>query len=317
MPACPNTSIDAAGLPYGVTLLAPGVDRPGFDAGLLGIEVTDPALAAACGLGNIDPQHGEAASTRSPAAIEACLDAPLPPRGSRLATIRPDLDALGAMALLSLRASGRPVDRAVEDRVARIAALDRFDRGPWPGPRPLPRTAAEIADDWPGKDLAQLAACVRDPARPLAARVTVVLRWLETGILPEDNRDSARGLHEALVRSLRLGTTRVELALRGRVAVVVSLHPAALSLGYRLAPIVVALNPVFAFPSGHAGRKFTIARWGEGDGDLDRVVARLSALEPGWGGQRGIKGSPQSHPSELSLARVLCVTRSALRSGGN
>lgn len=304
-------AIEAAALPYEFALLARADHRPGSDARLLGIEVTDPVLASACGLGNIDPQHAPDASTQAPAAIEACLDAPLPPPGSRLATIRPDLDALGAMALLCLRATGRPIRRDLLDRVARIAAVDRFDRGPWPGPRPLPRTVDDLAEDWPGADLARLGACARDPARPLVARVAAVLKWLESGILPEESRDNARTTWETLLRSLKLGTTRVELALRGRVGVVVSLHPAALSVGYRLAPIVVALNPAFEFPSGHAGRKFTIARWAERHGDLDRVVSRLSALEPGWGGQRGIKGSPQSRGSELSLCQVLRATRAA------
>lgn len=313
MSICPTPqAVACTELPYGVDLLAPGVDRPHHDPCLLGIEVTDPALAAACGLGNIDPQHVDAAAEQAPAAIEVCLDAPLPPLGSRLATIRPDLDALGAMAILILRRTGRPVGSTVRSRVARIAALDRFDRGPWPGPRPLPVVPSELLEDWPGIDLACLAACVRDATIPLTARVLAVLRWLENGAMPGNYSEKIIADHAALLRSLRLGTSRVDLALDGRVAVVVSLHPAALSLGYRRASIVVALNPVFAFPCGDIGRKYTLARWSEGDAELDRTVSRLSMFEPGWGGQRGIKGSPQSRPSELSLATVLRATRLAI-----
>lgn len=61
----------------------------------LGIEVTVPALAVRCELGNIDPQHDGGGDRRT--AVEVCFDWPLPPDGARLATIRPDLDALGGM----------------------------------------------------------------------------------------------------------------------------------------------------------------------------------------------------------------------------
>ena len=46
-----------------------------------------------------------------------------------LMTIRPDLDSMGCMALLELRAQGRELTPGLRDRVARIAENDRFDRG--------------------------------------------------------------------------------------------------------------------------------------------------------------------------------------------
>ena len=104
----------------------------------LGIEVTDPVLADACGLGNIDPQHGNRPGPLVPAAIEACLDVALPPDGARLVTIRADADAIGAIALLQLRAQGARPDEPMRARIAGIAAADRHDRGRWPGPRALP-----------------------------------------------------------------------------------------------------------------------------------------------------------------------------------
>lgn len=89
----------------------------------LGIEVTDPAAAALCDLGNIDPQHGHGAQGRYAlsaveqngiAACDAALTWPLPPNGATLATVRPDLDSITAMAVLSLRDGGRirPVRRS-------------------------------------------------------------------------------------------------------------------------------------------------------------------------------------------------------------
>ena len=66
----------------------------------LGIKVTEPSLAARCGLGNIDSQHGPKAPSDAPTAIKAALDWPLPPASALLVTIRPDLDSLDVMAVL-------------------------------------------------------------------------------------------------------------------------------------------------------------------------------------------------------------------------
>ena len=91
----------------------------------LGIEVTSNHLADKCGLGNIDPQHQ---SNGHSSAIEYALNHPIPPPGSKLVTIRPDKDSLGAMAVLTLRADGKEhsINKLL---VSWIGALDRFGHG--------------------------------------------------------------------------------------------------------------------------------------------------------------------------------------------
>ena len=91
----------------------------------LGIEVTSDYLARRCGLGNIDPQHQVNGGS---SAIEEALISPLPKAGSRMVTIRPDKDSIGAMAILTLRAEGRGnnIDRLM---VSWIGALDRYGYG--------------------------------------------------------------------------------------------------------------------------------------------------------------------------------------------
>ena len=69
---------------------------------VLGIEVTEPGLAARCSLGNIDPQH--AGGNASRAAIEDAVSVELPPYGITLVTVRADVDSVGAMAVLSINA---------------------------------------------------------------------------------------------------------------------------------------------------------------------------------------------------------------------
>ena len=100
---------------------------------VFGIEVTIAALAERC-ISNLDPQHTEGASR---AAIEDALGVGLPPAGVVLATVRADLDSIGAMAVLTLRAEGKSLEPAME-RIGLVAESDKFARGRWPGRRPLP-----------------------------------------------------------------------------------------------------------------------------------------------------------------------------------
>ncbi len=285
----------------------PGAAMPDAPEQILGIEVTNPSLARRCGLGNIDPQHGTEAARAAPAAIEASLEVPLPPRGAWLVTQRPDLDALGAMAVLLIRAKGAETTRELHARLTRIAVRDRFERGPWPGRRPLPASIDELFAEGGSKDLAALSACAFDRTRTLSGRVGDIARWLLHGTVPAAYELPAYRRANDLLLSLALGRTQVASAAGGRLATVVSPHLGALGLGYRLAPVVVALNPGFQFPGG-LGPKYTIAVWPGLEADLNRAAEMLNRREPGWGGQHAIKGSPQDRPSRLGLTEVVdCV----------
>src|SRR4051794_19352707 len=108
---------------YRFALLAPtkkAVEQSGvLGPQTLGIEVTVPVLAAGCALGNIDPQHTAGEDGR--AAIEAALAWPLPAPGSILATVRPDLDSVGAMVVLTMRAEATTIGCAARARIDEIA----------------------------------------------------------------------------------------------------------------------------------------------------------------------------------------------------
>lgn len=268
----------------------------------LGIEVTVPALAARCGLGNIDPQHAPG-SDGDRAAIEAALDWPLPPDGSTLATIRPDLDSLGAMAVLAIRADGIAIDAAARRRIGEIAAADRHDRGPWPGARPL---AAALADPTP---LAALALAVADVTLTLQERVALLSRWLIDGVVPEAYQQLAAAARQELTAAVTTGAVRIRALCGNRVAVVIATRSEALRLGYCLAPVVIALNPKFRLDGGPPCRKFTVAQYRAGYADFAALRTALAARETGWGGTPTILGSPQGTGSRLSLvtvARAVC-----------
>ena len=279
-------------------------------ADALGIEITEPSIARMCGRGNIDPQHGPSSTPTSPAAIEACLDCSLPPKGTRLLTIRPDLDSVGGMAIFLLRSQGIEPGAKIRARVDRIAEADRFSCGLWPGPRELPKAVEEIFEDGNGIDLTAMTLCISDRNLQLTRKVELLACWLATGKVPETYAQRVFQPAERLLRSINTGATVFETHCDGTIASVTSIEPGALRQAYRFAPVIVALNPAFRFPSGERGSKYTIARWAEGDADLTVVAHHLSRSEEGWGGQPGIKGSPQTNPSRLALNKVVdCLRR--------
>jgi hypothetical protein len=286
---------------YTYISLHPRATAADVPAGTLGVEVTARHLAEACDLGNIDPQHlGGDVST---AAIEAAMSWPLPPEGATLATVRADADSLGAMAVLTLRAKGLPIDPA---RVQVIADADKEASGPWPGPRPAP-TPEDLVG--PATPIMHLAA---DHTRPLPDRVELLASWLmdaDKGDEPEEIGEYAeRAMNEA-----REALSSLQMRTHGPVVVVTGTHRLAFALGYRHAPIVVATNPEFRFAGGEPHIKHTVARWNSStlpDMDWDGMLAALNAADPAvtetarWGGSTSIAGSPQGVPSGLGTEQV-------------
>lgn len=273
----------------------------------LGIEVTEPDLAARCGLGNLDPQHGPQHGGGDPtslAAIEAACAWPLPPRGATLAILRPDADALGAAAVLCLRAAGIAISGATSERIAQIAWWDRLARGAWEPWRkahpPLLRPAC--AADLGGKslELRAIDALARIEAWPLAERVLRIAAWLGGEAPPPREALAAALDYEArLLADWNAGRIAVSARAGGRLAVLRSAGAVgALDLAYRLAPVVVAAM------QAPAGVKLTVAQFEPGRIDLAALLAELGKREPGWGGTATILGSPQGADSRLTLEEV-------------
>jgi len=194
---------------------------PVVPSNTLGIEVTTPSVAAMCDRGNIDPQHGQmrapfpGALATSPvrdavAAIDAALDWPLPEGGiENLATERPDLDSIGAMAVLALRLDRVELSSESIKRVARIAAADNFGGGKWaPMPLPTPEApwpigAACVSDTPSLAHVASICSPMGDqPRYPIAFRVACVATWILEGDKLGNDVDLAMGatIHPHLQR---------------------------------------------------------------------------------------------------------------------
>lgn len=323
-----------------------------------GIEVTIPILAAQCGLGNIDPQHSD--RDTSLAAIEVALTVELPPDGTTIVTIRPDLDSVGAMAILALRKRGLlsgpfPTELSecgcwvpcpecqagpihlkgcslgdeyerfwIGRRVQEIAAADKFARGDWPGPRPLPTENHMWGND-ESMDLAAIAAAVADFKVPMTDRVSTMERWLLRGgsiapyyeIVRKERYDMVCSFlqREIKVQTRTLTKPSTDFVVypdipeyhTQTVAIVESSHRAAMTIGYALAPVVVAFNPSFKLGAGEPHRKFTVAQYGPDYVDISAALAELNKLEAGWGGSPTIIGSPQGVSSQLTVDQVVAV----------
>jgi len=305
---------------------------------VLGIEVTIPMLAERC-FANIDPQHADGVNQ---AAIEAAMDWPLPKNGTVLATIRPDLDSIGSMALFLIRKEAEEFglggpgscpdcggtgyhnqvdsynphgygtlcsclngwDIEFQKRVKAVAESDRFARGGWPGPRPLLSN-----EDGEGR-LAAIAAAVADFKIPLEERVGWMRSWLLSGEEPKGYREKYLAEREEISRALKSGD--IKARLEGGIAVVESTHRAATSIGYRLAPVVVALNQKFSVGSGKPHRKFTVCQFTKDEANLSAALSKLNEIEEGWGGSPTIGGSPQGMNSTLTAEEVVRVIQKHL-----
>ena len=283
-----------------------------FDNPVYGIEVTVPALAERC-VYNIDPQHTGEDTSR--AAIEDALTVEVPPEGSTLATVRADLDSVGSMAVLSLRAKGESLESAM-DRITMVAIADKFARGGWAGPSELPTRK----NPWPdsasagnSRELSAIAVAVMDFKVLLAERVAVMETWLLTGIEPQQYAVYAERDRLDLITVLETGQIKSETRADRRIAVVESTHSAVTMIGYSLAPVVVALNPAFKLGGGEPHRKFTVCAYEQRLVNMKAIFAELSELEAGWGGSTTIGGSPQGVSSTLTIEQVVEVVECHLR----
>jgi hypothetical protein len=253
-------------------------------SGVYGIEVTVPALAIRCGLGNLDPQHTEGSNM---AACVAALECELPPDGATLVTVRPDADSVTAMAVIAMRALGQG-GAIRRDRVATIGTADSAPAGPW------------VRDYSPPADFAAVNAVAMNHRIPLEKRISTITDWLAGfGGLP-------------LVAPSDHSAVDVQVSPCGRYAIARADGPAgrgAMSAGYRVAPVVIGVNEAFSMRGEQPHRKYTIARWNATHVPMDwaGMIAELQALEPGWGGSTSICGSPQGVGSTLALDQVTAV----------
>jgi len=226
-------------------------------------------------------------------------------------TVRADLDSVGSMAVLAIRAEENfeKFSQPALERIYSIARSDAWSRGEWQG-KPLPTSENPFPEE--GGELSAMAAAVADFKIPLAQRVEWMKIWLLTGEEPEGGyRERVQAERLDMVRALEDGTIKCRLSEQ-RVAIVESTHRSATAIGYSESPVVVALNPEFRFAGGDPHRKFTVCQHSSGWLDLQKVKEDLLELEKGWGGSPTIIGSPQGVSSNLGLPDVVRIVEKHL-----
>lgn len=276
---------------------------------VFGIEVTMPQYAEQCYV-NLDPQHTGGDSNT--AAIELAVDCSLPEEGSVLATVRADLDSIGSMAVIAMRAEGVALTPEALERIEKIALSDKFAKGGWPGKRPLPTINSLFESELDG-ELAVIGAAIMDYEVTLEQRVAWMEKWLLSGAEPDY-------IHKVvlekvdMIQAIKSGEIDLTTSADGNIAVVISTHRAGTDLGYRLAPVVVATNPSFVFGKGEPHIKHTICAFEAGKyADIKSALAELNELEPGWGGSPTIGGSPQGVSSILTTEQVVEIVAKHLK----
>ena len=278
-----------------------------------GVEMTTPEFADRCAV-NIDPQHiGRDPTT---AAIEEAVRIPLPDEDVMLVTTRADLDSIGGMAVLTIRNEGGEITEEMMERIQIVAEVDKFKQGPYPGPRPMP-TEETMRDNRNDEALAAINAEISDPEVPLEKRVEAMKEWLKTG--KESEKYRARADEEILeiIRDFENGKISYEMRAGGRIVFIETTHNAEILIGYRLAPVVVARNPAQPVETGGTQIKYSICTWDDTFADIRGALDELNELEPGWGGQQNVGGSPEIGSSRLTVEQVIAVVEKYLKTGGN
>jgi hypothetical protein len=226
-----------------------------------------------------------------------------------LATLRPDADALGAMAVLALRQDSVALGTAVRRRINDITRADNFEHGSWcrwvcaQPPLRRPGTIAEVAGICPAATAFKLL-CI-DQGASFDERVAGMARWLAQGCLAADLIARAQAQHASLTQAWNTGEIIVERTADSRVVTLRSARPDGLRVAYRFAPVVVAEGQI------EGCRKLTVAQFMPGWIDMRALKAALAAEEPGWGGTGTILGSPQGGACRLPLADVVARTVAA------
>ncbi len=277
----------------------------------LGIEVTECELAKQCGLGNLDPQHS--GEDQDVSAAEAACEIVLPPKGARLVTIRPDIDAFVAMAIIEYRSQGKKLSEDMLDRIYNVGKADRFDLGDWPGIQTLP----ESEPDWLDYvqipfGLSGLHMVVQNNQISPSERVNLVTNWLVSGTLPEwaDNAEKTRAEH--LQQAMLSGEIHLEELIPLKLCLLKSSKAGTLWLGYRKAPVVLSILCDPRLTEVSEAVKITISQYKTGFVNTKKLLNELNRLESGWGGSNNIIGSPQGVGTKLSLETIQNVLRKCL-----
>lgn len=283
---------------------------------IVGIEVTNPELSMYCNL-SIDPQHDTTNNDMTSVEyvfnyqdnlLETCLIFD----NICFVTLKPDMDSVCAMALMSVMLKQELlIDGNIIYRLKAIARSDRHGRSNWKSRR---------EDYFHFKDYniygvpIGLASMTSDFKLELDPKVKHMISYLLTGTFEDIDRYTSLTLKN-IKRSTK--NTNYDIIVPSKLVFVRSNYRGAVAFGYKMASTVIAKNSTFCFGIGidkKVGKKITIAQY-EDDKFIDLIGLKneLNRLEYGWGGSSVIIGSPQNAPCKLDDATIINVTKKYLK----
>lgn len=105
-----------------------------------------------------------------------------------------------------------------------------------------------------------------------------------------------------------LFNSKIEIILPKKLVFVKSINRGACGIGYKYAPITIALNPSYRFGINNSrtyGKKWIIAQQNDDYLDMSSILNSLQNIETGWGGSPSIIGSPQDKPSKITKDEIV------------
>jgi len=281
---------------------------------ILGIELTDGDLASLAHL-NIDPQHmwnsKITAIEYSFNKQENILGILQPFKKIVMITIKSDVDSIGSMAVLSMLLNKRLVlEGDLILRLKAIAKSDRHGRENW-------KTRREDFFNFKGHNTFGLPIGLMymcsDLRLDIQNKVEKMTEYLNDGVfkgIDKYTKIALKNLND------KTKFVKMDVIVPGKLIAVESNRRGAIAAGYKVCPVVVAVNDRFKFglkKNFIIGKKMTIAQYSEGKFlDIAGVQKELSAIEFGWAGSNSIIGSPLDRPTKLEIKDVVQVVKKYL-----
>ena len=259
---------------------------------VLGIDVKPAALAELCN-DNLIPHRRDGRVIT--AAIELAQTWSLPRPGSLLVAVRANPDTIGAMALLEMRADNVRFDTDAERRIDEIARASGAE------------SVWEPGSDGSVTPLQALRVIVGDrgllPSERVAAARAYIVRGTFLGVEQGSARVSADWVEQMFVHE------QVRSLVGGRVATIRSPSRFALTMGLKVAPVVIVEHP----GEGAGHRKVIVCQASSGYVDLTAVSARLAQMEHGWHDTNSNTiVSPEGRQCALNVQRIVLAVASCL-----
>lgn len=282
-------------LPREVVLIDPR--NPNYEGVGIGVEITTKGFNGF----NID-HHGSGYTSDSPSAIEQAMTIDLAalPEG-KIATVRPDPDSVGAIAVILLRGEGKLPDEKI------IKAIGLADRK---GPGVFKNEGAKLLglSEEEFEKYKKIVAAARYKIVSQRTPLNKSVEFMKALLMGEISEEEIKSLYEQDQEELEKArnTLKIELICDGKVVVVQGESLRAFDIGYEHAQVVIAYNPEFKWPNGIITPKFTIARYDSNVDyfDINGLRQELQGRNPGWGGTENLIGSPQEQDPQISLEEI-------------